>query len=752
LRSLGDQIDKQRRDRNVANEKGLTSLAEDIRWQGNGGGRRQSTKRSPRRRRARRTVVICLVLVLVLVVGGAGDAYYVTHDLSRVTVNGLNGALTTGTEAGSENILMMGSTSRCALTVQNPAYGLCSEGVNGVNSDVIMILHADPVTHQLALLSIPRDLFIPNARAEGANKIDAGLYEGPTQLVASIKEDFGIPIQHTVEVNLDQFANIVNVLGGINMSFPMSLFDANSGLNVQAATCLDVNGTQALQVVRARELQYDDDPTVDGPYARDWPKETQSDLAQIRRDHELLRVLAAAVSNQGLGNPITDLDLINSVKSDLTFDAAWPVSDMENLVLDFHSVNINSVPQLTMPVSVAYDPDGPPGSGDYEYEGSSGSGYGDVEFPSEALDQSVFDQVLDIKPSIDSMTGQPLPAPSSVTVSVQNGTGIDAQADDTATALSALGFDATAAGDVSPVGDLSETVVNYGSRTPAIEAAAEAVTRSMSGAVIMAYDPSKVTAGAQVTVDTGMQFSVNAPVSPRRRPPLVGPASPRQRHPPPSPQPHPRTRISRPLPPAILSCSRGNRGPAQLGPSRPRWWPIRSESTTDLREASTAATGSIVVALRSRAGRGRRGTLGWRPPPGPAAGLLAPRPAGSPEPRQPPLQRGGRGPHDPAFAAAHLRQALSEVVAAGEGIVGQPAVNLVEQAPRSAGTTQVGNKVTNAVEPVGIEEQSGPVLVHGQHALGRPVAHRLLRQLQDVGRDDRAHRGGAGQFGPYHAE
>jgi anionic cell wall polymer biosynthesis LytR-Cps2A-Psr (LCP) family protein len=102
----------------------------------------------------------------------------VTHDLKRVEVNGLSGTLTTGIEGGTENILMVGSTSRCALKQQNPAYGLCSQGVNGVNSDVIMILHADTAHHRLALLSIPRDLFIPNARSSGANKVDAGLSEG----------------------------------------------------------------------------------------------------------------------------------------------------------------------------------------------------------------------------------------------------------------------------------------------------------------------------------------------------------------------------------------------------------------------------------------------------------------------------------------------------------------------------------------------------------------------------------------------
>jgi LCP family protein required for cell wall assembly len=377
--------------------------------------------------------------------------------------------------------------------------------VNGVNSDVIMILHANPAHHRLALLSIPRDLFIPNARSTGANKIDAGLYQGLTQLVAAIEEDFGIPIQHAVSLNFDQFANIVDSLGGINMSFPESVFDAESGLNVQAATCVHLDGTQALQVVRARHLQYDapGTTTTDAEY---WPQEAQSDLARINRDHEFLRVLAAAVAKKGLGNPLTDLSLINSVKADLTFDQSWSVNDMANLVLDFHSVDINSVPQLTLPVAVVTDPDG--ASGSLVYQGSS---YGDVEFPSQSQDQSVVDQVLGIGATTDSMTGSPLPARSSVSVSVMNGTGVTNQATDTSAALGALGFHMVGLGDTPSVGDVAETVVYYGSRSAASEAAAESVARSMSGSVIMAYDPSQVADGAQVTVVTGTQFSVNAP-------------------------------------------------------------------------------------------------------------------------------------------------------------------------------------------------------------------------------------------------
>ncbi len=489
----------------VANEAGLNALAEQI-PPSTRRSRRQHASRRSTRHRWRRRVVIGLVALLVVIGGGAGYVYYETHDLNRTEVRGLNGALTSGAEAGSENILMVGSTSRCALTHQNLAYGLCSQGVNGVNSDVIMILHADPVHHRLALLSIPRDLFIPNARSTGPNKVDAGLFQGLTQLVGAIEEDFGIPIQHAVSLNFDQFANIVDALGGINMSFPISVFDAESGLNVQAATCVHLNGTQALEVVRARHLQYDSGTT--SRYAEDWPQENQSDLARIRRDHEFLRVLGTAVAKEGLGNPLTDLNLINSVKSDLTFDQSWSVDNMASLVLDFHSVGVNSVPQLTLPVAVVTDPDGAGGS--YMYQGGS---YGDVEFPSQSQDQATIDEVLGVGATTDTMTGNPLPAPSTVTVSVMNGSGAYDQAADTSAALAALGFHTVGVGDTSPVGDVSETVVYFGSHASSVEAAAESVARSMSGAVVMAYDPAHVTDGAQVTVVTGTQFAVNPPAA-----------------------------------------------------------------------------------------------------------------------------------------------------------------------------------------------------------------------------------------------
>jgi LCP family protein required for cell wall assembly len=476
----------------LANEEGLRALGHII--------DAAQPHRSKRRRLLRRTLAVLGIVAVLLVAGVGGYAWYLDHLVHRITVKGLAAGEIHGAESGTENILLVGSTDRCALKKQYIGYGICNQGVNGINSDVVMILHLNPNTRTVSILSIPRDLFVPNARAEGANKIDAALYEGPTQLVAAIQEDFGIPIQHYVELNFDSFANVVNALGGINMYFPEPVYDPESDLDVRTVGCEHLNGFHALQVVRARHLVHKG-PGVTSANPANWTPEAQSDLARIRRDHEFLRVLATAVAKKGLSNPLADRDIITGVAPDLTVDSGLSASHMLNLVLTYHSVNVDSAPQLTLPVLEDT-------FGSYHYKGGN---YGDIEFPDQPTDQNVVNQFLGIASTTNSMTGAPLPKPSQVTVLVDNGTGVTNQATTTSAALGALGFHVMQLGDTTPVGQEAETVVYYGSRSPDVVAAAQMVARSISGSVILGYNPSMVSGGAQVTVVTGTSFSVNAP-------------------------------------------------------------------------------------------------------------------------------------------------------------------------------------------------------------------------------------------------
>jgi LCP family protein required for cell wall assembly len=471
--------------------------------------RRRTRDSTRRRRRIKRTIIIVATVLFVLLASLFGYLWFLNSEIHRVKVKGLGTSPTAGAIKDTENILLVGSTDRCALKQQNPAFGLCSQGVTGINSDVVMILHLDPNTHRLSILSIPRDTFVPNARTTGANKIDTALYQGPSQLVSAIQSDFGIPINHYVELNFDTFAGVVDALGGIRMYFPMPLYDGLASLDVPTAGCQTLNGFQALAVVRARHLQYKP-PGVTSTDPHTWPQDPESDLSRIRRDHEFIRVLASAVAKRGLGNPFTDRDLVATVAPNLQVDSSMSVSDMVSLVLRYHTIDPMSAPQLTIPVTV--------NNGlSYVYQGTD---YGSVEFPSQPADQQVIDQFLGEKPFTDSMTGKALPVPASINVAVLSGIGEPRQAATAAAQLQTLGFHASTTGTGTYQGSVSETVVTYAG--PANEAAAQTVAHNLSGAVVLAQGPTPP--GSEVSVTTGSNFTVNPPPAPSP-PPAAGPST-----------------------------------------------------------------------------------------------------------------------------------------------------------------------------------------------------------------------------------
>jgi LCP family protein required for cell wall assembly len=485
----------------IANNDRLMALGDAVNRRQAHATSRRSTKRPNWWRRS----LIAVGVVIFLIVGGVvGDYIYLGTLVHHVNVNTLQKST-----AASENILLIGSTTRCGLKQQNVAYGLCSQGVTGVNSDIDMILHLDPANRTVSLLSIPRDTFVPNARIIGANKIDAALYEGPSQLTTAIEEDFGIPIDNFVELNFDTFANVVNALGGVKMYFPIPIYDADSDLNIERAGCYDLNGFHALQLVRARHLQIQPNPSNHDP--RSWPYEALSDIARIRRTHEFLRVISAKVASRGLSDPLTDQGIMTAVLPSLTVDSGFTEGKMVSLAESFAHTSIANVPQFTYPVSDVE-------SGSLMYQGYP---YGDVVFPIEPNGAQAVNSILGVKPGSNSFTGAALPSPSSIKVSVENGTGITNQAAAVANPLHNRGFDVVSTGDVTPDGPVDETMVWYGGSPPPKSgnwtspglAAAEAVIDQLAGPAVLGYNPHEVTPGATVTVQTGDALSV-IPVAP----------------------------------------------------------------------------------------------------------------------------------------------------------------------------------------------------------------------------------------------
>ena len=465
----------------------------------NGDGRPDTPETLPpqtphkKHRRLKRTLLIGGGVLAVLIAFGAWDAWQLYHKVNHLTVGTLSAPV-----GGDINILVAGSTNRCNLKVQNAQWGFCSQGVTGVNSDVIFIVHLNPKTRAVSLLSIPRDTFIPNARSGAqAFKIDAALYQGPTQLVKAVEEDFGIPIQHYVEVGFDGFVNIVNAVGGVRMYFPMPVYDAYSHLDVKSPGCRLLNGVEALQVVRARHLQYKAaDVNTSSVYY--WPYEPSSDIARITRSHLFLKVLAQTILAKGLSNPITDQKLVDAIAPQVQIDNGLSVAAMLQLISDFHKVSIDTVPQLTLPIALT-------NFGSYSYGGYN---YGDVVFPASPQDRDTINQFLGINSNTDPLSGKPFNKPSSVNVSVVNGSGTPYQASAVADGLKQLGFSIQGSpGSITPLSaQAQETVVYYASAKD--EGAALQVASQLSGYVILGLNPKEVRSGSQVTVVTGTNAAV----------------------------------------------------------------------------------------------------------------------------------------------------------------------------------------------------------------------------------------------------
>ncbi len=118
------------------------------------------------------------------------------------------------------------------------------------NSDVNMLVTVNPVTRQILLTSIPRDMYITLASFGQKDKIThAGAY-GINESISSINEWLGIDINYYARVNFTSFTNIVNALGGVTVNSPQA-FTTKDGMYVKKGDN-NFTGEEALLFARER--------------------------------------------------------------------------------------------------------------------------------------------------------------------------------------------------------------------------------------------------------------------------------------------------------------------------------------------------------------------------------------------------------------------------------------------------------------------------------------------------------------------
>jgi LCP family protein required for cell wall assembly len=150
-------------------------------------------------------------------------------------------------------ILVLGSDAR---TKENAEPGAQTIGQPS-RSDLILLLRVGGGKN--AQLSVLRDTIV-DIPGHGRNKINAAYaFGGPGLAIETVEQYLGIPINHVVEVNFENFPELIDALGGVDVKTGCVVSKINGGranggytLRLRPGTH-ELNGRQALALARTRK-------------------------------------------------------------------------------------------------------------------------------------------------------------------------------------------------------------------------------------------------------------------------------------------------------------------------------------------------------------------------------------------------------------------------------------------------------------------------------------------------------------------
>jgi LCP family protein required for cell wall assembly len=161
---------------------------------------------------------------------------------------------------GRVTVLLMGTDTR-------------DKSIEGASrSDVMMLVTIDPISKTAALLSIPRDLYVPIPGYD-QQRINTAYFwgdyynlagGGPQLAMDTIKYNFGIPVDRYGVIDFNGFQQIVDSVGGVDIDVPHEIVDyeyptpdyGTMVLRIPAGH-IHMDGDLALKYVRTRHQDSD---------------------------------------------------------------------------------------------------------------------------------------------------------------------------------------------------------------------------------------------------------------------------------------------------------------------------------------------------------------------------------------------------------------------------------------------------------------------------------------------------------------
>ncbi len=287
-----------------------------------------------KKRRIRRYIIISLLLI---VLGAVGYFAWVSYGVMKNIFVGqssgpnllglLENKQLEGESSGRVNILLLGTGD-----AGHPGSTL---------TDTIMVVSIDMSTKKVAMISIPRDLYVKIDKY-GYSKINAANsygesnnYPGGGVELAreTVSKVLGIPIHYYVKVNFSGFKDIIDAIGGVDINVEKDLYDPY----------YPTDDDKRLTVLNIKKGQQHMDGALALKYARS--RETTSDFDRAKRQQQvLIAVKEKLLSTETLLNVKKILELMqilgDNIKTDFATDDFQRLIELAKLIDTANAINL----------------------------------------------------------------------------------------------------------------------------------------------------------------------------------------------------------------------------------------------------------------------------------------------------------------------------------------------------------------------------------------------------------------------------
>lgn len=291
-------------------------------------------------------------------------------------------------QTGDENFLIIGVDSRIGANGEIGAGN--TDIVEGARSDTIMLVNIPASRKRVVAVSFPRDLAITpmkcqawnaetgkygpvydktndewsdNERLTGTKLNSAYALGGPKCLVKVVQKISGLAINRFMAVDFAGFSTMVDALGGVEVCSTTPLEDAELGTVLSTAGRQTIDGTTALNYVRARSIA----------------SEGNGDYGRIKRQQLFLSSLMRSMISTETLFDIDRLDEVVNTFIDDTYVDNVKTRDLVQLGQSMQGINAGRITFVTLPTT-----------GEADDEGN--------EVPRTQDIQALFDAIIDDKP------------------------------------------------------------------------------------------------------------------------------------------------------------------------------------------------------------------------------------------------------------------------------------------------------------------------------------------------------------------